>query len=42
MNLIESSDILKASGKLNRLGGNVGGSIVAKLVMYIMRLNKIY
>lgn len=41
MNLIESSDILKASGKLNRLGGNVGGSIVAKLVMYIMRLNKI-
>lgn len=41
MNLIESSDILKASGKLNRLGRNVGGSIVAKLVMYIMRLNKI-
>lgn len=41
MNLIESSDILKASGKLNRLEGNVGGSIVAKLVMYIMRLNKI-
>lgn len=41
MKLIESSDILKASGKLNRLKGNVGGSIVAKLVMYIMRLNKI-
>jgi len=41
MNLIESSDILKVSGKLNRFGGNLGGSLVAKLVMYIMRLNKI-
>lgn len=41
MKLIESNDILKASGKLNRLKGNVGGSIVARLVMYIMRLNKI-
>ena len=41
MNLIESSDLLKASGSLNRFGGNFGGSIVAKLVMYIMRLNKI-
>lgn len=41
MNLIESSDLLKASGSLNRFGGNLGGSIVAKLVMYIMRLNKI-
>lgn len=41
MNLIESSDILKASGKLNRLKGNMGGSIVARLVMHIMRLNKI-
>ncbi len=40
MNLIESSDILKAS-KLNRFGGNLGGSLVAKLVMHIMRLNKI-
>ncbi|MDE5612456.1 MAG: lysophospholipid acyltransferase family protein, partial [Odoribacter sp.] len=40
MNLIESNDI-KAVGKLNRFGGNVGGSLVAKLVMYIMRLNKI-
>jgi len=40
MNLIESNDI-KAAGKLNRFGGKVGGSIVAKLVMYIMRLNKI-
>ena len=40
MNLIESNDI-KAAGKLNRFGGNVGGSLVARLVMYIMRLNKI-
>lgn len=40
MNLIESNDI-KAAGNLNRFGGKVGGSIVAKLVMYIMRLNKI-
>lgn len=40
MNLIESSDILKAS-KLDRFGGNLGGSLVAKLVMHIMRLNKI-
>ena len=40
MNLIESNDI-KAAGKLNRFGGKVGGSLVAKLVMYIMRLNKI-
>ena len=40
MNLIDSNDILKAS-KLNRFGGNLGGSLVAKLVMYIMRLNKI-
>lgn len=40
MNLIESNDILKAS-KLNRFGGNLGGSLVAKLVMYIMRLDKI-
>lgn len=37
MNLIESSDLLKASGNLNRFGG----SLVAKLVMYIMRLDKI-
>ncbi len=41
MNLIESEDILKASGSLNRFGGNLGGSLVAKLVMYIMRLDKI-
>ena len=40
MNLIDSNDILKAS-KLNRFGRNLGGSLVAKLVMYIMRLNKI-
>lgn len=40
MNLIESNDILKAS-KLDRFGGNLGGSLVAKLVMYIMRLDKI-
>ncbi len=40
MNLIESNDI-KTAGKLNRLGGNFGGSLVAKLVMHIMRLNKI-
>ena len=40
MNLIESNDILRAS-KLDRFGGNLGGSLVAKLVMYIMRLNKI-
>lgn len=40
MNLIDSDDILKAS-KLDRFGGNLGGSLVAKLVMYIMRLNKI-
>ncbi len=37
MNLIESKDILKASGGLNWFGGN----LAAKLVMYIMRLNKI-
>lgn len=37
MNLIESSDLLKASDSLNRFGG----SVVAKLVMYIMKLNKI-
>lgn len=37
MNLIESSDILNTSGGLGRLGG----SVVGKLVMYIMRLNKI-
>ena len=30
MNLIDSNDILKAS-KLNRFGGNLGGSLVAKL-----------
>lgn len=41
MNLLESKDILKATGKLNRFGGNVGGSLVAKFVMHIMRLNKI-
>ena len=40
MNLIESSDILKAS-KLDRFGGNLGGGLVAKFVMHIMRLNKI-
>ena len=40
MNLIESNDI-KTAGKLNRFGGNFGGSLVAKLVMHIMRLNKI-
>lgn len=40
MNLIDSNDILKAS-KLDRFGGNLGGTLVAKLVMYIMRLNKI-
>lgn len=40
MNLIDSDDILKAS-KLDRFGGNLGGSLVAKVVMYIMRLNKI-
>ena len=40
MNLIDSNDILKAS-KFDRFGGNLGGSLVAKLVMYIMRLNKI-
>lgn len=40
MNLIESNDI-KAAGNLNRFGGNFGGSLVAKLVMHIMRLNKI-
>ena len=34
MNLIDSNDILKAS-KLDRFGGNLGGSLVAKLVMYI-------
>ncbi|MCC8173374.1 MAG: lysophospholipid acyltransferase family protein [Odoribacter sp.] len=36
MNLINSKDLLKASGSL-RLGGN----LAAKLVMYIMRLDKI-
>lgn len=41
MNLIDSNDILKVSGSLNRFGGNLGGSLVAKLVMHIMRLNKI-
>lgn len=41
MNLIDSNDILKASESLNRFGGNLGGSLVAKLVMYIMRLDKI-
>ncbi len=40
MNLIDSKDI-KAAGNLERFGGKVGGSLVAKLVMYIMRLNKI-
>lgn len=40
MNLIESNDI-KAAGKLDRFGGKLGGSLVAKLVMHIMRLNKI-
>ena len=37
MNLIESRDLLKASDSLNWFGGNM----VAKLVMYIMRLDKI-
>lgn len=37
MNLIDESDLLKASGSLNRFGG----SLAAKMVMYIMRLNKI-
>lgn len=37
MNLIESSDLLKASESLNRFGG----SLVARLVMYIMKLDKI-
>ena len=37
MNLIESSDLLKASEGLNRFGG----SFAAKMVMHIMRLNKI-
>lgn len=40
MNLIESNDI-KAAGRLDRFGGKVAGSLVARLVMYIMRLNKI-
>lgn len=40
MNLIESNDI-KAAGKLERFGGKLAGSLVAKLVMHIMRLNKI-
>ena len=40
MNLIDSNDILKAS-KLDRFGGKLGGSLLAKLVMYIMLLNKI-
>ena len=40
MNLIESNDI-QAAGNLNRYIGSAGGSIVAKLVMYIMQLNKI-
>ena len=40
MKLIESSDILKAS-RLDRFGHNAGSDLVAKLVMYIMRLNKI-
>lgn len=31
---------MKAS-KLDRFGGNLGGSLVAKLVMHVMRLNKI-
>ena len=37
MNLIETSDLLKESDGLNRFGG----SLVARMVMYIMRLNKI-
>lgn len=41
MNLIESEDLLKASKSLNRFGGNLGGNLVAKLVMYILKLNKI-
>lgn len=40
MNLIDSDDILKAS-KMDRFGRNLGSTLVAKLVMYIMRLNKI-
>ena len=40
MNLIESNDI-KTAGKLNRFGGNFGGSLFANLVIHIMRLNKI-
>lgn len=40
MNLIDSKDI-KAAGHLDRFGGKVGGSLVARLVMYIMRLDKI-
>ncbi|MDE7073832.1 MAG: 1-acyl-sn-glycerol-3-phosphate acyltransferase, partial [Odoribacter sp.] len=40
MNLIESNDI-KTAGKLDRFGGKLAGSLVAKLVMHIMRLNKI-
>ena len=40
MNLIESDDI-QAAGKLDRFGGKFGGSLVARIVMYIMRLNKI-
>jgi putative hemolysin len=36
-NLIGSSDLLKASDGLNRFGG----SLVAKMVMHILRLNKI-
>lgn len=35
--MIDESDLLKASGSLNRFGG----SLAAKMVMYIMRLNKI-
>lgn len=40
MNLIESNDI-KAAGNLDRFGGRLAGTLVAKLVMHIMRLNKI-
>ena len=41
MNLIESSDILKAS-KLDRFGGNLGGGLVAKFVMHIMRFKNFW
>lgn len=40
MNLIDSNDI-KEAGNLNRFGGKLGGSLVSRLVMYIMRLDKI-